>query len=102
MPHPQRSSEVKLASVSYVALDAISASICGTPFFDTEFIVRHQGKDESLFGHSHVIKQSCPVLFKSMFPFHMNLTCSDPEARQHQPGFYGELLPSESVRCGNS
>ena len=32
----------------------------------------------------------------------MNLTCSDPEARQHQPGFYGELLPSESVRCGNS
>jgi len=69
MSHPQRSSEVKLASVSYVALDAISASICGTPFFDTEFIVRHQGKDESLFGHSHVIKQSCPVLFKSMFPF---------------------------------
>ena len=60
-----RSAEPKLASVSYVALDAIAAGICGTPFYDTEFLVKHKGKDQSLFLHSNVVKAACPVLYKS-------------------------------------
>lgn len=59
-----RSAEPKLASVSYVALDAIAAGICGTPFYDTEFIVPHKGRDETLYAHSHVIKTSCPALYR--------------------------------------
>lgn len=59
-----RSAEPKLASVSYVALDAIAAGICGTPFYDTEFIVPHKGRDETLYAHSHVIKTSCPTLYR--------------------------------------
>lgn len=72
-----RSTEPKLASVSYVALDAIAAGIFGTPFYDTEFIVPHQGREELLYAHSHVIKVACPTLYKSML--HLRLTCSDSE-----------------------
>ncbi|WFD20261.1 hypothetical protein MCAP1_002505 [Malassezia caprae] len=59
-----RAADVKLATVSHMALDAIANSICGAPFFDTEFVVNHLGKDELLYGHSSVVKQACPVLFK--------------------------------------
>jgi len=61
-----RAADVKLATVSHIALDAIANSICGAPFFDTEFVVNHLGKDELLYGHSSVIKHACPVLFKCM------------------------------------
>ena len=57
--------EPKLASVSHVALDAIAAAIWGSPFYDTEFLVKHKGKDQSLFLHSNVVKAACPVLYKS-------------------------------------
>lgn len=59
------SPEPKLASVSHVSLDAIAASIWGTPFHDTEFLVKHKGKDQSLFLHSSVVRRACPALFKS-------------------------------------
>ncbi|WFD43386.1 hypothetical protein MPSI1_002047 [Malassezia psittaci] len=58
--------EPKLASVSHVALDAIAAAIWGSPFHDTEFVVKHKGKDQSLFLHSSVAKRACPVLFRKM------------------------------------
>lgn len=57
--------EPKLASVSHVSLDAIAAAIWGAPFHDTEFVVRHKGKDQSLYLHSSVAKRACPVLFRS-------------------------------------
>ncbi|WFD28103.1 hypothetical protein MNAN1_003109 [Malassezia nana] len=59
-----RAADVKLATVSHIALDAIANSICGAPFYDTEFVVNHLGKDELFYAHSSVIKSACPVLFK--------------------------------------
>ncbi|KAI3626867.1 hypothetical protein CBS14141_000868 [Malassezia furfur] len=50
-------SEPKLATVSHVALDAIAAAIWGSPFYDTEFVVKHKGKDQSLYLHSAVAKR---------------------------------------------
>ena len=60
-------SEPKLATVSHVALDAIAAAIWGSPFYDTEFVVKHKGKDQSLDLHSAVAKRACPSLYKRTF-----------------------------------
>ena len=57
----------QLASVNYLALDAIAAAITGAPFHDTEFAVAHKGKDQFLYAHSTVIRRACPVLFKSKY-----------------------------------
>lgn len=58
---------MKLATVSHVSLDVIAGAIWGTPFHDTEFLVKHKGKEQSLFLHSAVVKRACPALFKRTF-----------------------------------
>ncbi|WFD29020.1 hypothetical protein MSPP1_000024 [Malassezia sp. CBS 17886] len=56
----------RLASVSHYALDAIAGAIAGTPFQDTELLVRHKGRDETIFLHSGIVKRACPALFALM------------------------------------
>ena len=92
-----RSAEPKLASVSYVALDAIAAGICGTPFYDTEFIVPHKGRDETLYAHSHVIKTSCPTLYR-MIQKNSTLRLDSMEVQTALPSAACLLYTSPSPR----
>ena len=72
--------EVKLASVSHAALDAIASSICGTPFYDTEFVVPYQAKEESVFASSTIIKRACPALSRRTSRARTTNLRSDAEA----------------------
>ncbi|PKI83905.1 hypothetical protein MVES_002264 [Malassezia vespertilionis] len=47
--------DVKLASVSHATLDAVASAIWGIPFYDTEFLVRHKGRDQGVFLHSNIV-----------------------------------------------